>query len=54
VHEKFQELKNEFHFDSLSMGMSDDMESAIAEGANAVRIAARFFGARKEGKGSAA
>ncbi|HXM81016.1 MAG TPA: YggS family pyridoxal phosphate-dependent enzyme [Burkholderiales bacterium] len=48
VHEKFQELKNEFHFDTLSMGMSDDMEAAIAEGATLVRIGTAIFGARKK------
>src|SRR6266581_1710613 len=29
----FEKLKSEFAFDTLSMGMSDDMEAAIAEGA---------------------
>jgi pyridoxal phosphate enzyme (YggS family) len=32
--------------DTLSMGMSDDMESAIAEGATLVRIGTAIFGAR--------
>jgi PLP dependent protein len=32
--------------DTLSMGMSDDMESAIAEGATIVRIGTALFGAR--------
>jgi len=30
----------------LSMGMSDDMEAAIAEGATIVRIGTAIFGAR--------
>ena len=34
------------HMDTLSMGMSDDMESAIAEGATLVRIGTAIFGAR--------
>ncbi|HYD57843.1 MAG TPA: YggS family pyridoxal phosphate-dependent enzyme [Burkholderiales bacterium] len=34
------------HLDTLSMGMSDDMEAAIAEGATIVRIGTAIFGAR--------
>lgn len=33
--------------DTLSMGMSDDLEAAIAEGATLVRIGTALFGARK-------
>jgi len=33
--------------DTLSMGMSDDMEAAIAEGSTIVRIGTAIFGARK-------
>jgi len=33
-------------FDTLSMGMSADLEAAIAEGANLVRIGTDIFGAR--------
>jgi uncharacterized pyridoxal phosphate-containing UPF0001 family protein len=33
-------------FDILSMGMSADLEEAIAEGANLVRIGTDIFGAR--------
>jgi uncharacterized pyridoxal phosphate-containing UPF0001 family protein len=32
--------------DTLSMGMSDDMEAALAEGATLVRIGTAVFGAR--------
>jgi PLP dependent protein len=32
--------------DTLSMGMSDDLSSAIAEGATMVRIGTAIFGAR--------
>ena len=32
--------------DTLSMGMSNDMEAAIAEGATMVRIGTDIFGAR--------
>jgi len=34
------------HLDTLSMGMSDDFESAIAEGATHVRIGTALFGSR--------
>jgi len=33
-------------FDQLSMGMTDDMEQAIAEGATMVRVGCAIFGAR--------
>jgi hypothetical protein len=36
-----------FDLDTLSMGMSDDMEAAIAEGATIVRIGTAIFGARQ-------
>ena len=32
--------------DTLSMGMSDDFENAIAEGATMVRVGTALFGAR--------
>ena len=32
--------------DTLSMGMSDDLEAAIAEGATIVRVGSAIFGAR--------
>ena len=35
-----------FDLDTLSMGMTDDMEAAIAEGATMVRIGTAIFGAR--------
>ena len=35
-----------FALDTLSMGMSDDLEAAIAEGATLVRIGSAIFGAR--------
>jgi pyridoxal phosphate enzyme (YggS family) len=34
------------HLDTLSMGMSDDLEAAIAEGATLVRVGSAIFGAR--------
>jgi PLP dependent protein len=35
--------------DTLSMGMSDDLESAIAEGATIVRVGTALFGRRTDG-----
>ena len=34
--------------DTLSMGMSDDLEAAIAEGATMVRVGTAIFGRRRE------
>lgn len=39
--------------DTLSMGMSDDMEAAIAEGATMVRIGTAIFGARERAETAA-
>ncbi|MSQ63012.1 MAG: YggS family pyridoxal phosphate-dependent enzyme [Betaproteobacteria bacterium] len=44
----YEKLKSEFRFDTLSVGMSDDMEAAIAEGSTMVRIGTAIFGARKK------
>ena len=35
-----------FALDTLSMGMSDDLEAAIAEGATMVRVGTAIFGPR--------
>jgi pyridoxal phosphate enzyme (YggS family) len=35
------------HLDTLSMGMSDDLEAAIAEGSTLVRVGTAIFGARR-------
>jgi hypothetical protein len=49
VRDIFEKLKQEkFELDTLSMGMSDDMEAAIAEGATLVRIGTAIFGARRK------
>lgn len=37
---------HDLELDTLSMGMSDDMEAAIAEGSTLVRIGSALFGAR--------
>ena len=53
VREIFDNVKKEFPIDTISMGMSDDLELAIAEGATMVRIGTAIFGARARGKGAA-
>jgi len=42
----YETMMREFAFDTLSMGMSDDLELAIAEGATLVRVGTAIFGAR--------
>jgi pyridoxal phosphate enzyme (YggS family) len=42
---------NDARVDTLSMGMSDDFELAIAEGATMVRIGSALFGARNRDSG---
>jgi pyridoxal phosphate enzyme (YggS family) len=42
----FDQLKGEFALDTLSIGMSDDMDTAIAEGSTMVRIGSAIFGKR--------
>ena len=49
----YDELKAKFGFDTLSMGMSDDLELAVAEGATMVRIGTAIFGARRREKSAA-
>jgi uncharacterized pyridoxal phosphate-containing UPF0001 family protein len=51
-----RELRDELRrrgvaLDTLSMGMSDDLEAAIAEGATVVRIGRAIFGERGSGAG---
>ena len=47
LHSLFEQLNNNgFNLDTLSMGMSDDMEAAIAEGATLVRVGTAIFGPR--------
>jgi pyridoxal phosphate enzyme (YggS family) len=53
VRELYDGLKDEFGFDTLSMGMSDDMEAAIAEGATLVRIGTAIFGERSKERSAA-
>jgi hypothetical protein len=49
----YEGLKVEFGFDTLSVGMSDDLELAIAEGSTMVRVGTAIFGERRS-RGSAA
>jgi len=49
----YDDLKARFGFDTLSMGMSDDLELAIAEGATMVRIGTAIFGQRRKEKTAA-
>ena len=51
--ELFENLKPRFQVDTLSVGMSDDLETAIAEGATMVRIGTAIFGARNQVKDAA-
>lgn len=51
VHEAFNSLKSELgdtgvSMDTLSMGMSNDLEAAIAEGSTMVRVGTDIFGPR--------
>ena len=47
LHTEFALLRNQFpQLDTLSMGMSGDMEAAIAEGSTIVRIGSALFGPR--------
>lgn len=47
VRELYESLRAEgLALDTLSMGMSDDLEAAIAEGATMVRVGTAIFGAR--------
>ncbi|HEV7476842.1 MAG TPA: YggS family pyridoxal phosphate-dependent enzyme [Burkholderiales bacterium] len=53
VNALYERLKNEFVLDTLSMGMSDDMDTAIAEGATMVRIGTAIFGQRQKHQSAA-
>src|SRR2546425_10431954 len=49
----YAKLKAAFDVDTLSMGMSDDLELAIAEGATMVRIGTAIFGERRKERSAA-
>jgi pyridoxal phosphate enzyme (YggS family) len=44
----FDSVKQSFALDTLSMGMSDDFEAAIAAGSTMVRVGTAVFGPRKQ------
>ena len=53
VHECFKRIQTSHisdagyqFFDTLSMGMSDDLEAAIAEGSTMIRVGTAIFGKR--------
>jgi pyridoxal phosphate enzyme (YggS family) len=54
VRDLYEKMKGEFGFDTLSMGMTDDMDLAIAEGSTMVRIGTAIFGARQARPAAAA
>ena len=45
----FDQMKGELQLDTLSMGMSDDLDLAIAEGSTMVRVGTAIFGQRSVG-----
>jgi pyridoxal phosphate enzyme (YggS family) len=49
----FQGLRGEFGLDTLSLGMSDDLEAAIAAGSTVVRVGTAIFGARRKVRNAA-
>jgi pyridoxal phosphate enzyme (YggS family) len=51
--ELYDALHQRFSFDTLSMGMTDDMEQAIAAGATMVRVGTAIFGPRMPEKSAA-
>ena len=54
VRELFERLRAQgLELDTLSMGMSDDMEAAIEEGATMVRIGSAIFGPREKVRSAA-
>jgi hypothetical protein len=46
----YGELRPEFGMDTLSMGMSDDLEAAIAAGSTMVRVGTAIFGQRAQAR----
>ena len=49
----YEALKAVFDVDTLSMGMSEDLELAIAEGATMVRVGTAIFGERRRERSAA-
>ena len=54
VRELFDALNRQgLQLDTLSMGMSQDLEAAVAEGSTMVRVGTAIFGARTNAKAAA-
>jgi pyridoxal phosphate enzyme (YggS family) len=54
MHELYERLRADgLALDTLSLGMSDDLEAAIAEGSTMVRIGTAIFGARRKERNAA-
>jgi pyridoxal phosphate enzyme (YggS family) len=54
VHELYVRLRTDgLELDTLSLGMSDDLEAAIAEGSTMVRVGTAIFGARSRERDAA-
>jgi pyridoxal phosphate enzyme (YggS family) len=54
VRELYEQLRADgLTLDTLSLGMSDDLEAAIAEGSTLVRVGTAIFGARRREKDAA-
>lgn len=53
VRRAYEALQRRFPVDTLSMGMSDDLELAIEEGATMVRVGTAIFGQRRREKSAA-
>jgi pyridoxal phosphate enzyme (YggS family) len=49
LRELYESLRREFELDTLSAGMSDDFEAAIAEGSTMIRVGTALFGQRPLG-----
>ena len=54
LRDRVQQAEPGLLLDGLSMGMSDDLEEAIAEGATVVRVGTALFGRRNHGAASPA
>lgn len=53
IGELYLRLRGEFGLDTLSLGMSDDMEAAIAAGSTMVRVGTAIFGERPKVRNAA-
>jgi hypothetical protein len=53
IGELYARLQGEFGLDTLSLGMSEDLEAAIAAGSTMVRVGTAIFGQRHRVKDAA-